>query len=217
MYIKDRMTEKPYTIQADAPVMEVMELMREKNLKRVPVLDGEKLCGLVTDGDIEKVSPTKATSLSVFELNYLLSNMTVQEAMTKKVITISPGDILEEAAVLMRSNRVSALPVVEDGMLVGIITESDIFDAFIDLLGAREIGTRLVVKTKDGVGILSNMTQAISKVEGNIRHIAALHNGDGTSDVLIRVDTLYCEPMIQALEAQGYEIMSVVKNRTEMQ
>ncbi|MBR5001811.1 MAG: CBS domain-containing protein, partial [Firmicutes bacterium] len=86
MYVKDRMTKNPYTIQASAGITELMGLMREKNLKRVPVLDGEKVVGMISNSDIDKVSPTKATSLSVFEINYLLSKVQVKDAMKRNFI-----------------------------------------------------------------------------------------------------------------------------------
>lgn len=214
MYVKNRMTKDPYTIQADAPITEVIELMRIKNLKRIPVLDGERVVGILTDGDIQKVSPTKATALSVFEINYLLAKTTVRDAMTKKVVTISPEDILEEAAVLMRANRISSLPVVDGAKLVGIITESDIFDAFLDLLGARDIGTRLVIEADDKPGILSDVANTVSEYGANINHIAAYRREeDRRSDVVIRVNTLDSEPMIQSLEEKGYKVLSVTKNR----
>jgi len=215
MYVKNRMTKDPYTIQADAPITEVVELMRIKNLKRIPVLDGERVVGILTDGDIQKVSPTKATALSVFEINYLLAKTTVRDAMTKKVVTISPEDILEEAAVLMRANRISSLPVIDGTRLVGIITESDIFDAFIDLLGARDIGTRLVIETDDKPGILSDVANIVSEYGANINHIAAYRREEEKrSDVVIRMDTLDSETIIESLEKKGYQILSITKNRS---
>ncbi|MDD4049237.1 MAG: CBS domain-containing protein, partial [Clostridia bacterium] len=102
MYVKRRMTANPYTITFDAPINEAIELMREKNIKKIPVVNGEKVVGMLTHKDIQTLSVPKATSLSVFELNYLLSKAKVSDAMTKEVITISPDVLLEEAVVLMR-------------------------------------------------------------------------------------------------------------------
>ena len=112
MYVKNRMTKNPYTIAADAPITDAVALLREKGLKRLPVVDGEKVVGILTQSDIQKVSPTKATSLSIFEINYLLSKLTVKDAMTKKAITIEADSLLEEAAVIMRENRIGTLPVI---------------------------------------------------------------------------------------------------------
>ena len=103
MFVKDRMTRDPYTIQVTASINTLIGLMRDKKLRKVPVLDGEKLVGIVTDRDIERVSPSKATSLSVYEINYLLSKITVADAMVAEVITCSPDDYLEDAALGRRA------------------------------------------------------------------------------------------------------------------
>lgn len=214
MYVRDRMTKDPYSIQVGAGVTELMGLMREKKLKKVPVLDGDKVVGIVTDGDIEKVSPTKATSLSVFEINYLLSKITVKDAMSRNVYTISPDDLIEDAAVTMRANRINALPVVKDGKLVGIITESDLFDALIDLLGAREQGTRFVVSTKDKLRVMAEVSSIISNHDVNIKHVAVVrHDEDNSADIIMRVDSLDVEPILQEIEAKGYTVSGVSKNR----
>lgn len=214
MYVRDRMSKDPISIEKNAPISELIALMREKGLKRVPVLDEEKVVGIITDGDIEKVSPTKATTLSVFEINYLLSKTLVKDAMSKNVMTISPNDLIEEAAIEMRANRISALPVVEDGRLVGIVTESDLFDALIDMLGARVVGTRFVLHTDDKPGILADVCAVVADHQGNINHMAVIkYDDEKAADLIIRIDTLECEPIIQELEKKGYKISGVSKNR----
>ncbi len=212
MYVKSRMTSNPYTIAFDAPVTEVIELMREKNLKRVPVVHGEKVVGMITQGDIQKVSPTKATTLSIFEINYLLSKTKVSDAMTKEVITISPDALLEEAAVLMRDNKISTLAVVRDGKLVGIITESDIFDAFIDLLGFRDVGSRIAVQAQDAPGALAEITQIFKDLDLNITHIAVYRGSNGFSDVVIRTNTINTDALEKRLGERGYKIDNLLRN-----
>jgi len=123
------MTSNPYTISPDATIAEALDIMRSHKVRRLPVVKSGKLVGIVTEREMLEVSPSKATTLSVFELNYLLAKTKVSAVMTKDVITISPDALLEEAALLMRDNTVGALPVVENGKLVGIITETNIFDA----------------------------------------------------------------------------------------
>lgn len=214
MYVKDRMTKNPYTIQASAGIVELMGLMREKNLKKVPVLDGDKVVGMITTGDIEKVSPTKATSLSVFEINYLLTKIQVKDAMTRNFIAVSPNDLIENAAVEMRANRINAVPVIEDGKLVGIMTESDLFDALIDVLGARQIGTRFVVTTKDKEGVLAEIAAIISGHGVNIHHLAVVRRDeDNSAELILRVDSLDVEGLLQEIEARGYAVSGVMKNR----
>lgn len=210
MYIKNRMTRNPITIKVDEPITDAVALMREKNLKRVPVVNGDKLIGILTQSDIQKVSPTKATSLSVFEINYLLSKTTVKDAMTKNPITIEAESLLEEAAVIMRENRIGTLPVVENGKLVGIITESDIFDAFIDLLGFKDVGSRITVEVKDTPGIMANVAEIYKSFNINISHIA-VYRGQGTSDIVIRSEAVETSDLEKKLIENGYTIKHVLK------
>ncbi len=211
MYVRNRMTANPYTISFDAPITEVIELMRVHNLKRVPVVDGERVVGVLTDVDLQKVSPTKATTLSIYELNYLLSKTKVSDAMTKNAITISPDALLEEAALLMRQNRISTLPVVKDNKLVGIITESDIFDAFIDLLGFRDKGSRITVEAMDVPGALADIAQIFNSFDSNITHIVAYRGSSGKTDVVVRTNTMNTDNIEKKLEEQGYKILHKIK------
>ncbi|WP_027398229.1 CBS domain-containing protein [Anaerovorax odorimutans] len=213
MYVKSRMTANPYTIAFNAPINEVIELMHEKNLKRVPVVDDEKVVGIITSSDLEKVSPTKATTLSIYEINYLLSKTLVRDAMTKEVITISPDALLEEAAVLMRSYRISTLAVVKENKLVGIITESDIFDAFIDILGFRDIGSRITVEANDVPGALADIGNIFSSFDANITHIADYRGSGGKSDVVIRTNALNTDDIEEELKKRGYLVLNVIKNQ----
>jgi acetoin utilization protein AcuB len=212
MYVRNRMTSNPYTIAFDAPVTEVIELMREKNLKRIPVIHGEKVVGMITQGDLQKVSPTKATTLSIFEINYLLSKTKVSDAMTKDVISISPDALLEEAAVLMRDNKISTLAVVKDGKLIGIITESDIFDAFIDLLGFRDVGSRITIQAPDTPGVLADITEIFRDLDSNITHVAAYRGSNGFSDVVIRTNTINTDAIEKRLDEHGYKIDHLLRN-----
>ncbi|MDD4781065.1 MAG: CBS and ACT domain-containing protein [Tissierellia bacterium] len=212
MYVKSKMTKNPYTIEVNAPISEAIELLREKNLKRVPVVKGEKVVGILTKGDIQKVSPSKATSLSIFEINYLYTKTTVKDAMTKNVITIYEDSLLEEAAVIMRENRIGSIPVIKDEKLVGIITESDIFDSFINLLGFKEIGSRITVESNDEPGALAVIADIFKSFNANITHIVAYRGNNGKTDVVIRTDTLDTEEIEKKLEENGYRIEHVLKN-----
>jgi len=211
MYVKTRMTANPYTIASNAPINEAMELMREHNLKRIPVVDGEKIVGILTKGDIQRVSPTKATSLSIFEINYLLSKTTVKDAMTKNVITIDQDALLEEAAVIMRENRIGTLPVVKDNKLVGIITESDIFDSFISLLGFKDLGSRITVEADDVPGALADIADIFKTFDANITHIVAYRGINGKSDLVIRTNTLNTDSIEKRIIEHGYRIEHILK------
>lgn len=212
MYVKNRMTKNPYTIEVTASISDAMALLREKGLKRLPVMDKEKIAGILTQSDIHKVSPTKATSLSIFEINYLLSKLTVKDAMTKNPVTIEADSLLEEAAVIMREKRIGTLPVVENGKLVGIITESDIFDAFIDLLGFKDRGSRLTIEAKDVPGAMADIAEIYESLDVNITHIAVF-SGQGFRDVVIRSEALDTEEIEKKLNEQGYKVKHVLKNK----
>ncbi len=212
MIVRSRMTSNPYIISPDATIAEALEIMRKNNIRRLPVVKNGKLVGIVTEREMQEVSPSKATTLSVFELNYLLSKTKVSTVMTRDVITVSPDSLLEEAAVLMRDNRVGALPVTQDGAVVGIITETNIFDAFIDLLGFRDSGTRISVEVEDSPGILANVANVIKGFGANITHLVVYRSQTGKSDIVIRVNTTNTDNMISALEKQGYKVTSVLKN-----
>lgn len=212
MYVKSRMTKNPYTIEVSASISDAVALFREKGLKRLPVLDGEKVVGILTLGDIQKVSPTKATSLSIFEINYLLTKLTVKDAMSRNVITIEADSLLEEAAVIMREKRIGTLPVVRDGKLVGIITESDIFDAFIDLLGFKDKGSRITVEAKDVPGAMADIAEIFESLNVNITHIAVF-GGEGFRDVVVRSETIDTSDIEKKLNEQGYKVKHVLKNK----
>ena len=211
MYVKNWMTKNPHTIGADASITDAVALLREKGLKRLPVVDGERVVGILTQSDIQKVSPTKATSLSIFEINYLLSKLIVKDAMTKNAVTIESDSLLEEAAVIMREDRIGTLPVVEDGKLVGIITESDIFDAFIDLLGFRDSGSRITVEAKDSPGSMAEIAEIFKSFGVNITHIA-VYGGEGVRDVVIRSEAVETAELEKLLNEHGYNVKHVLKN-----
>ena len=126
--IKDWMTKEVVVVSPKTTVPDAHRLMTEKGIRRLPVMDGDKLIGIVTRGDVRGAEPSEATTLSIWELNYLIARLKLSEIMTRKPVTISPGATIGEGAQLMLDNKISGLPVVDgDGKLVGIITESDIF------------------------------------------------------------------------------------------
>ncbi len=132
--VRDWMTPNPITISPRTTLPEAHQIMKEKRIRRLPVVDENgHLVGIVTLGDIREASPSDATSLSIFELNYLLARLTVDKIMTRKVITVTPDTPVYEAARLMLEHKIGGLPVVENGRVVGIITESDIFKMVVRL------------------------------------------------------------------------------------
>jgi len=203
------MTKDPVTISKQTTVADALELMRKHNIRRLPVLENNKLVGIVTDRDLSAVSPSPATTLSVFEINYLLAKMKIKDVLPKnqKVFTISPDAFIEEAALIMREHKVGALPVVEKDKLVGIITETNIFDAFIDLLGVKEQGCRIDIEVIDEPGVLANVTQIIKNDGANISRVNVFRE-EGKTYLVIRLTTFYGEPIIKTLEEHGYKIIT---------
>jgi len=207
------MTKSPVTVSENTPVLEAGEIMRKQGFSRLPVTHDGKLVGIVTDMDVIRVSPSPATTLSVFEVNYLLSKLTLNDVMTKNPKTISPDATLEEAAVHMRDNSIGALPVVEDGKLVGIITESDIFDAFISLMGLREASSRITLDIEDRVGVLAEITQLIKDRGVNIVTMATFTTSHEArhGELVLRLDTRDPGPLVKEFEARGYRVVHVAK------
>lgn len=205
MLVRDRMTPTVVTVEPRTPIYDALALMKEKRIRRLPILKGRKLVGIVTWTDLMRASPSPATSLSAWEIPYLLMKAPVTEAMTKDPITIAPTATVEEAAVLMRQHKIGGLPVMDQGTLVGIITESDVFDAFIDLMGLRRGGARLTIELEDRVGALDEVVRAIRDCDVNIRSLAA-YPVNGVGQVVVRVDTPYPLHVVQTLTERGIKV-----------
>lgn len=213
MFVKNKMTTNPFTISPDQTIPDAQEIMSANGVKRLPVIKNGKLVGIVSKGDIMQVSPSKATSFSMGEITYLLSKTKISQVMTKNPRTISPNALLEEAATLMRDNNIGFLPVVDGEKLVGIITESDIFDSFIELLGFREFGTRLTIEAEDAPGIMTNLTAVIGSTGANITHIAVYRGMNGRSAVVIGLNTLNTEEIEKDIEKNGFKILYKLQNK----
>jgi len=196
MFVSTRMTANPFTVTPENTVPEAIAVMKKHSVRHLPVVDDGRVVGVVSNSDIAKASPSPATSLSASEVTYLLGKLKIAQVMTRHPITIAPGALLEEAAVLMRDNKIEMLPVVDGNDLVGVITESSILDAFIELMGFRERGTRLTLEATDAPGVLAKLGEIIAQHRANIQHIA-VYRGEPRSTVLIGVNT----PNTDELEA----------------
>jgi acetoin utilization protein AcuB len=169
MLVGERMTTSVVTIQPEMPIQEALLIMRNKSIRRLPVVDGdENLVGLVSLLDLINASPSDATTLSVWELNYLISKITVKEIMTEAVITVSEDTPVEEAAKIMADNKIGGMPVLKDERVVGIITETDLFKIFLEMLGGRRSGVRVTIQVPDVPGELASLTGALRDAGGNI-------------------------------------------------
>ena len=168
MLVEGRMSQPVIAIQPDMPINDVLNLFKQEQIRRAPVVNhGGKLVGIVSDRDLINASPSQATSLSIWEMNYLISKITIKDIMTKDVITIRTDTPIEQAARIMADNKIGGLPVMHDDKVVGMITETDLFKIFLELMGAREVGIRVTAFIDDHPGALQEITNAITKIGGN--------------------------------------------------
>ncbi len=201
MLVGDRMSHPVITIPPDMPVVDALNLMRTEHIRRTPVVKDGKLVGIVSDKDLLNASPSPATTLSVWEINYLLSKITVEEVMTSDVITVTEDTPIEEAARIMADNKIGGLPVVRDGKVVGIITETDLFKIFLEMMGARIPGVRVAILVPNVKGELAQLTKAISDAGGNIIALGTFAGDDpSTALITIKLSGLNEEEVKEALK-----------------
>ncbi|WP_322507794.1 CBS and ACT domain-containing protein, partial [Anaerolinea sp.] len=202
MLVKERMSHPVLTITPDVPVQEALARMRKDKVRRYPVVDKKgKLIGIVTDSDLMNASPSEATTLSVWEINYLLSRITVERVMTRDPITVTEDTTVEEAARIMADNKIGGLPVLRDNRLVGIITETDLFKIFLEMLGSRTAGVRVTVEVPDTPGKLHEITGAIYQLGGNISGMGAvLGETSETRTLTLKVTGVSLEALKAALQ-----------------
>jgi acetoin utilization protein AcuB len=211
MLVRERMSSKPVTITADVAITEALRVMRDSQVRRLPVLDENgELVGIVSEKDLLYASPSPATSLSIYEMHYLLARLRVAELMTRDLITVTPDTPLEEAARIMADHKIGGLPVVQEGKLVGIITETDIFKVFLELLGAREKGLRLTVEIPERKGEIARMTTEIARLGGNILALGAFWGDDPTTAVVtVKVEDVPAGQLTAAMQGLGFKILDV--------
>ncbi len=208
MLVREWMTPDPQTVNASTPVMEAMQRLREGGFRRLPVAQNGKLIGIVTDRDLKEATPSKATTLSIYELNYLLSKLVVKDVMRSPVITVRADDPIEQAALLMEEHRVSGLPVLENGNLVGILTITDLMRALVSFLALREGGQRVTVDLPDEPGVLARV--ANQGAPSNI--VAAVTTGIQAGHkrrLVLRVSGEGAGSFADRLRAAGVEVVDV--------
>ena len=205
MKVRDIMSQNVVTISSNTSIADAKRIMEAHHIRRLPVVDKGTLAGIVTERGLERVSPSKATSLSVWELSYLLEKTTVKEIMEKVVITISPDMDAEEAIGMAQAGKVGSLIVLEDNMVVGIVTTNDFFYKIINpLLGIGMPGSRIEVKEAgDGKSIEAILSE-INKEGLKVSSIHIEQEGKPRNDVCFHVDTTDAGKLIMALKAKGF-------------
>jgi acetoin utilization protein AcuB len=215
MYVGRKMTRPVITVHKDTPVMKARDLMKEKNVKQLPVVDDEGwMVGFLTDRDLKEAWASPATTLSVYELTYLLQKLKVEQVMKKDVITVTPDTTIERAAYIMHENVINSLPVLSnDGKLMGIITYADMMDVLLDGLGMGTDSKRLIVLVRDKVGVLAEVT-GIPKDNGvNIFSLVTLPLDEfpGAFELVLRVDVSMGQAAMQSLKNAGYQVVEEYK------
>ena len=188
MYVSDWMTKKVITIGPDDYLSDAITLMRDKGIKHLPVVKGDRLKGIISDRDIKEYSPSKATALDIYELHYLLAKMKIKDLMITKVITTAPDTPVEEAAMVLLDRNIDCLPVLDDGRLVGIISDRDIFHALVDITGVRHGGHRICVTIEDRPGSIREVADIIRKHGFHMQGILTSYEGvrEGFRKVVLR-------------------------------
>ena len=210
MSVKDFMTEDLVTVTPKTKIFDAVDLMKKYDIHRLPVMEEEQLVCLITEGTIQEALPSKATSLSVHEVNYLLNKTVVSDVMIKDVKTISPDAELEDGIYLMRQNKINVLPVLDGTKLVGIITNNDIFDAFLKLTGYYEGGTRIQLKIlEDKKGVLARVAKILADHDFSILTVIVDHQVNATI-LEIQLASKETEEIKQLLTDNGYEVLKAI-------
>jgi acetoin utilization protein AcuB len=214
-FMREMIQRNPVTIGPEASFFEARKLIQDKGIRHLPVVDNKnKLVGIVTDRDIREAAPSDATSLSVNEINYLLGKLQVSSFMTpqKKLITISPDTLVEEAVQLMHDKKIGCLPVVEGGKLYGIFTEMDALALLVDLFGIKQKGTRLTIALEDKPGELCDIFEVFKKHDLNVISITSpSFIVEGKRLTAIRIRTEKYKVVVQDLEKAGFPVLSIGK------
>ncbi len=211
MLVGERMTRPAITIRPEASMPDALDLMRKEHIRRLPVVNKRgDLVGIVTEADLLKASPSEATSLSIYEVTYLLSKLTIERIMTRKVITVSEDTPLEEAARVMADNEIGGLPVLRGKAVVGMITETTLFRIFLELLGARRAGIRVTASVPDRPGELANLTKAVHAAGGNVLALGTFMGESPEEGVVtIKIEGVKMDALKKAIQPYVKKIIDI--------
>ena len=208
MRIRDVMTKNPITVDSETLVLDAQKIMQENSIRRLPVVDKGKLVGIVTKHDLLQASPSPATSLSIHELNYLLARMKVKEIMKKNPMTLSPDTPFEEALKMGQDKKIGSFPVVENGKLVGIATESDIVRFLTHALGIREEGSRVTIEGLGGkFGDLEKIIAIANQRQTIILSMISLQRPEKKDwMIVLRLETTDPDPNVRDFKKAGFNV-----------
>jgi acetoin utilization protein AcuB len=211
MLVSERMSKPVLTIPQDTPVQEALAQMRRDKVRRFPVVNKHgAMVGMVSESDLLNASPSEATTLSVWEINYLLSKITVERVMARDVVTTEEDCPIEEAARIMADKKIGALPVMREGRLVGIVTETDIFKVLLEIFGVRKGGVRAALLVHDSPGKIAELTQLINQMGGNIISFGTFMGDDPTTGrITIKVENVKLADLKKALEPLVEKVLDI--------
>ena len=212
MFVINRMTKNPMTVTADTKVDEVAHLMKKHNFRRLPVVDDGKLVGFLSDSDLMRVAPSPATTLSRYEINSLLAKICVRDIMKKDVVSVNVDATIEEAALIMYKNKIGGMPVVSNmGAVVGVITETDIFKTFVDVMGLADGKTRITLEVTDKIGVVKDIAEIFGQAGVSIDRLITCKKEDNKYEIVIRGDITNIDDIKAKLETKGYKVIHTVK------
>ncbi len=185
MLVGERMSHPVISVSPDMAVMDALDMMRRERIRRAPVIHDGKLIGIVSEKNLLNASPSSATLLSVWEVSYLVSKIKIKDVMTKHVLTTTEDTPIEEAALILIDNKIGGLPVLSDGKVVGIITETDLFKIMLEMMGARQKGVRASVTVANRAGEIARLSEAIFHAGGNIIALGTFFGEDPTTSELM--------------------------------
>ena len=186
------MTTDVVSVGPDTSLLKVGKLMKDHHIRRIPVVDEQgQVIGIISDRDVRDASPSKATTLDMYEMHYLLAELKAKNIMTAKPITVKPTDTVEQAALIMLDNKVGGLPVVDDsGKIVGIISDHDVFKALVDITGARLGGLQFAIELPDQPGTARPLFDLLRAHNARLLSVLTVSNADGNRQLFIRVRDL---------------------------
>ncbi len=210
MNVARRMKRNPVFVDETDSMKKAMDLLKENEIRHLPVLkDGEKLVGILSERDIKQASPSPATALEIREIYYLLDKVKVKQIMTRRPYTVSSSAPIEEAALIIREKKIGCLPVVDNGKLVGILTETDIVDSFIEAMGVNGPGYRLEVALPNKPGMLYEVLKLLKDFDANIVSVATAPHDDPNRKILVlRIETRNYKVLKAAIRKSGFELLS---------
>ena len=212
MFVANCMTKNPITIAPDVGIDEAAKIMDKGHFRRLPVVEHGKLVGFFTNRDLLRASPSAATTLDRFEMRTLLSKIKVADVMQKNVITVTDTTTIEEAALVMAREKIGGMPVLSEvGKVVGIISSTDIFRAFVTVMGLDSDKTRLTIAVADRKGVLRDIATVLADLDINIDSMVTIPQPSGTYDIIIRADIADVETVKERLAAKGFTVSHVTQ------